>query len=204
MRKVKLKAKRKVIVLNSGGFDSVVLMHHVKNELEKGAEIHSLHFLYSALNEKQQLAAFNKCNEKLGAKEQKIYLPIFDWSHSLFYVSRPNKNDEECYLEWRNLIFLSYAASYAESIRACRIYMAILKGNYNDTSKDMFKGLNHFMMMNGIKIVTPFIDNEKEDLFSLAKRYGVGLGDFFSCDTPIDGKPCGQCLSCKAMNKGEL
>ena len=51
--------KTKVIVLCSGGFDSVTLMNYL-HILEEENEIYSLHFLYGARNEKQQLECVNK------------------------------------------------------------------------------------------------------------------------------------------------
>lgn len=122
----------KIVVLNSGGFDSIVLMNYLKT-IQGENEIYSLHFLYGARNEEEQLRCVNKVCEKLGAHNKVITLPKFEWTNSSFYEKDYDIKGQ--YLEYRNLIFLSYAISYAESIGAEKIYLATLTPQgYTDTS----------------------------------------------------------------------
>lgn len=189
----------KIVVLNSGGFDSVVLMNYLQ-DVHEGDEIHSLHFLYGANNEKQQLECVSKVCEKVGAVNRVIQLPVIDWSTNDFY-SDTIKGYKEQYLEYRNLIFLSYALSYAESIGADKIYLATLKSHgYVDTSEVFFKGINSFSMpLTNIEVVTPFSNFEKVDLIYHVNKYGINKTDYFTCDAPVEGKPCGECGDCKAL-----
>ena len=130
----------KIVVLNSGGFDSIVLMNCIY-KTQPDAEIHSIHFHYGARNEKQQQACVDKVCEKCSAKNVVINLPKFDWTSSDFYGDSYDYKSQ--YLEYRNLVFLSYAISYAESIGAKKIYLAILKdGNYSDTNPAFIKAVN--------------------------------------------------------------
>lgn len=191
----------KIVVLNSGGFDSVVLMNFL-HTLEGEREIFSLHFIYGARNAKQQEACVDKVCEKCGAVNTKINLPPFSWTKNNFYED--NWEYETQYLEYRNLIFLSYALSYAQSIGADRIYLATLKsGNYPDTSEVFFKGLNSFSVpLTNIEIITPFSHIEdKSEMLQYAILTGVKVGDYFSCDTPLEnGERCGECLDCKSLD----
>lgn len=192
----------KIVVLNSGGFDSITLLGFLHDIEEVKEEIHSLHFLYGARNESQQEKCVDKACEKYGAVNMKVKLPPFSWTSSKFFNSGYDYNTQ--YLEYRNLIFLSYALSYAQSIGASKIYLATLKsGGYPDTSELFFKGLNSFSQpLTGIEILTPFADIEcKEELLQYAILTGMTPGDYFSCDTPKEsGERCGECLDCQALN----
>ena len=64
----------KIVVLNSGGFDSVVLMNCIHNWFPN-AKIHSLHFRYGARNGEQQLKCVEKVCKKINAISQVIDLP---------------------------------------------------------------------------------------------------------------------------------
>ena len=191
----------KIVVLNSGGFDSVVLMNYL-HFIQEENEIYSLHFLYGAVNEKQQLECVNKVCEKVGANNKVITLPKIDWTTSEFY-NVDTYSDETQYLEYRNLIFLSYAISYAQSIGADRIYVAFLNiQEYPDTTLGFIGGLNSFIEQSGILIDAPFIFDGKQRLAHIAKYLGVKKEDYFSCDVPkSDGSPCGKCLDCLALEK---
>ena len=195
---------KRIVVLNSGGFDSVILLNHIVSNLEEDCEVYSLHFKYGAPNEKEQLNKVNKVCSKLGVSNKVITLPKIDWSNSNFY-EKDFKDINSQYLEYRNLIFLSYAISYAESIGADTIYLATLKSHgYNDTSETFFKGINSFLKpLSNIEVLTPFSEFEKFDLLFYAIKYGITKDDYFTCDTPIKGKPCGECDDCKVLNEIE-
>lgn len=192
---------KKIVVLNSGGFDSVTLLNYLYKVCSVAAEIHSLHFLYGARNTYQQEKCVDKVCEKCGAVNMKIPIPPFSWTKSNFYGQ--GYDYETQYLEYRNLVFLSYALSYAQSIGADKIYLAIFKGNYADTCETFFKGLNSFSVpLTGIEICTPFSEYEdKSEILPYAIMTGVKVGDYFSCDTPLtNGKRCGECFDCKALD----
>lgn len=189
----------KIVVLNSGGFDSIALINYLHFILGED-EIYSLHFLYGANNEKQQLECVNKVCEKVGAVNKVIQLPRIDWTAKDFYTENTNEYYKQ-YLEYRNLIFLSYALSYAEAVGADKIYLATLKSHgYTDTCDKFFDGINSFSIpLTNIEVVRPFSQFEKSDLIYFVNKCRVEVGDYFSCDTPKDGKPCGECADCQDL-----
>ena len=192
----------KIVVLNSGGFDSVVLMEYL-HFIQEENEIYSLHFLYGANNEKQQLECVNKVCERVGAVNKVIQLPPIDWTQSKFFNDGEYTASSQ-YLEYRNLIFLSYALSYAEAIGANKIYVAFLNHNdYPDTTIEFLQGLNSFCEpASGIVIDAPFIFDNKLRLGHIAKYLGIKENEYFSCDYPHnDGTPCGVCSDCKALKE---
>lgn len=192
----------KIVVLNSGGFDSIVLMNYL-HSIQGENEIYSLHFLYGANNEKQQLECVNKVCEKVEAVNKIIQLPKIDWTQSNFFGTEEIDTKSQ-YLEYRNLIFLSYALSYAESIGAERVYLALLNHNdYPDTTLQFLQGLNSFSVpASGIDIDAPFIFDNKVRLAHISKYLGITKEDYFSCDNPqADGSPCGVCRDCVALGE---
>lgn len=189
----------KLIVLNSGGFDSTVLLHEIKEQYPD-SQIHCLHFSYGQPNSKQEYECARRSSEQLGCVFVPVELAPMNWSKSGFYDSSFISVEKQ-ELEYRNLIFISYAVSYATSISASKIYAAILKSHYGykDTSPLFFDMLNKFLEYVGVQVVTPFIDYDKDELDNLAFRYRITQEDFFSCDTPIEGKPCGVCPDCVCL-----
>lgn len=196
--------KRKIVVLNSGGFDSIVLLHYLKL-INNEEDLHSIHFLYGANNEKQQLDCVNKVCDKLGISNKVIQLPEIDWSKGTFFTNVNTEDKSLQYVEYRNLIFLSYAISYAEAIGANTICLALLNNNgeeesvrYPDSTVEFLQGLNSFTVpFSNIVIDAPFIYDSKIRLAHIAKYLGIKEDEYFSCDKPNpDGSPCGICFEC--------
>ena len=74
----------KIVVLNSGGFDSVVLMKYL-HCIQEENEIYSLHFSYGENNEQQQCECAYKVSQEVGAVHKVINLPKIDWNQSEFF-----------------------------------------------------------------------------------------------------------------------
>lgn len=193
----------KVVVLNSGGFDSIVLLNHIYQEYSEDHEVVSLHFCYGERNSKQQVSCVNEVCEKLGIDNIVIDLPKISWTARDFYGESCSLESQ--YLEYRNLIFLSYALSLAQSIGADKVFTAFV-GNttYPDTSQTFLDGLNHFSKeLTNIEVIAPYLGVDKYDLIYYANKYGVSVGDYFSCDVPVNGEPCGVCGDCVAIKEIE-
>lgn len=190
----------KAVVLNSGGFDSIVMINYLYTILGE-TNLHSLHFLYGAKNEQQQLRCVEKVCDKLAIPNKVIKLPAIDWTSGNFF-DKDNKGDYDNYLEYRNLIFLSYAISYAESIGAEKVYIALLnQQNFPDTTIEFLRGINSFTeSLSDITVDAPFIFDNKYRLGHIAKYLGIGESDYFSCDYPnFLNEPCGKCPDCIAL-----
>lgn len=191
---------KKIVVLNSGGFDSTVLLADLASTGEY--EIHSLYFDYGQLNRNLDSVIAKENAEKLNAVHHTIKLPVFSWSNSEFYSEDSNEYNSQ-YLEMRNMIFISYAISLAESICAVEIYMAILNSHgYKDTSKPFIGAVKNLCNVIGITFETPYSHCEKQDLFYIAKKLKVGTEyRFISCDTPKEDLPCGKCADCNSISE---
>lgn len=192
--------ERKIVVLNSGGFDSTVMIHDIRKHYPK-AEIHSLFFNYGQNNASMEEYCATGNAEKVNAQSiMRITIPRIDWTKNNFYSS-DLKDAPSQYLEMRNLIFLSYALSYGQSINATDIMAAFLVSHfgYDDTSPEFVKRFNEISSLVGIKFTAPYIEIEKEDIANLLPEFGIKEDDFFSCDVPMNNKPCGKCGDCTCI-----
>lgn len=191
----------KFVLLNSGGFDSVVMAHRVR-QIYPEAELVSLFFDYSQPNLKWEKACSDKCAKAVKAITCDIILPKFTWTHGSFYEGTSDTKRQ--YVEYRNLIFLSYAVSLAESWGFSRIYMAThyFSEGFKDGSNAFIDSFNRTIKPSGIRVETPFAYMYKDDLMNIARNLGITKDDFFSCNNPFsDGKPCGECEDCLAIKE---
>lgn len=181
----------KIVVLNSGGFDSVCLLNYLSN-IYNSKEVYTLFFDYK----QQALAGEESCARKACDKFRfsftKLTLPTFDWSSSGLL----NPSDDY-YLEMRNLVFLSYALSYAQSIGASKIFLALTSPfTYPDASFEFIDKFNLISKQVGVEVEAPFHKMTKEQIFwNIATKNGVKKSDFFSClmNDEAQGHVCSNC-----------
>lgn len=194
---------KKIVALCSGGFDSVLMVHSLR-DLNEDAEIHTLFFDYGQRSVDLEREKAIQVSEKLSCVFHEVAIPSIPWTRSNFYGEGFHDKMSQ-YLEYRNLIFFSYALSLAQSIGAEKVCAAILDaGEYTDTSKQFIQDMNEMAInSSGISIETPFSEYEKEDLFYTAKILGVMPGEYHSCDVPVNGHPCGECPDCLALKEYE-
>lgn len=186
----------KIVMLNSGGFDSVLLAHYLKEHFP-GLEIHSLFFDYGQKSVDKERKCSKNVSDKLNFKWSELKMNSFDWSSSSLITDSP-KDYDSLYLEMRNMIMVSYATSYAQSIGAVRVYSALIKppsdNPYPDATPDFVNAISGVMSLCGVEFCTPFINRDKVELLSDARRYAIGLEDFCSCfSSDSDDCTCPNC-----------
>lgn len=190
----------KIVVLNSGGFDSVCLMNFVREKFPSN-EIHSLFFNYGQRNLKKEKEMAIKVAKKVNAVFYEIFLPPFSWTKGTFYKEVAYTSNMDNYIEMRNLVFFSYAISYAESIKAKGIYAAVLKSlGYTDTCLKFLYKVQEIAKLKDIDFNFPFSEYFKEDLYRLVLKYKITPQDFFSCNFPDkENNSCGECPDCVTL-----
>ena len=78
------------------------------------------------------------------------------------------------------------------------------KEGYPDASKKFVKKMNELSSVGcskKIKIISPLIKKDKEDIISLGERLGVNFKNTFTCYIG-KRKHCGYCLACKLRQAG--
>ncbi len=215
-------ADKNVIVLCSGGLDSVTTAYYAWKKL-RYKEIIILFFNYRQRTLKQEKKASITTAKKLKARFIEIKLPeLAKLSTSLINTKKNSKKikrkelkDTEkeslkYYVPCRNTVFLTYALALAESlwIKKKKVYDILTgfkcegKEGYPDTTADFVKEINNLNKIAvGIKgkIIAPMIKLDKDEIILLGKKLGVDFKDTYSCyiGTEKTEEHCGYCLSCR-------
>lgn len=202
--------KQKAIILFSSGLDSTTVLYYA---MSKGYDCHCLIFDYGQKHSKEVANAtkFAK-NLKLDYHVVKTSIP---WDTSSLInesIKIPNHKTikkgfiPSTYVPGRNTIFLSYAISYAETIKAKKIFLGINAvdfSSYPDCTPQYLKSMQQVMkaLNNGIEIVAPIEKFSKAQIIKLGMKLKVPYERTWSCYSGRT-KPCGKCDSCKLRAKG--
>jgi len=202
--------KEKAVVLLSGGIDSTVTLYLVR---KYGFYPFALIFDYSQRHGKEVFYAVKNA-KKLHIPYQviKIELP---WGGSALTDRRIKVPENRArggipptYVPARNIIFLSFAVSLAETIAARKIFIGAHVQDYSgypDCRPDfltMFQAAaNSGIRHKNIEIVAPLLEKKKSEIIKLGQSLGVDFRDAWSC---YNGKefPCRRCDSCRYRLKG--
>lgn len=213
-----MRRKRKLaVVLLSGGLDSAVTLYIAKN---MGFKAHALSFDYSQRH-RREIASARKIANKAGVPISIMKIE-FPWKNSALLnkaidvpknraIANISKSIPSTYVPARNIIFLSIAAGFAESLKAQAIFIganAIDFSGYPDCRPEFFESMNKtigtgtkFGGEHNIKIVTPLLKKNKADIVKIGNRLKVPFKLTWSCYE--GGKyPCLKCDSCILRKKG--
>lgn len=205
----------KAVILLSGGLDSATCMACAK---EAGFEIYPISFNYHQRHN-IELESAKKIADFFGVKKHLIIETNMDdigasaltdknISVPEGSLNHPENDVPITYVPARNLIFLSYALAYAESIEASRIYIgvnAIDYSGYPDCRSEFIKSFQELALIatkataaekKYIKIETPLQNLSKKEIVLLAKKLNVPMELTRSCYNGNE-KACGVCESCK-------
>ena len=206
---------KSIVVLLSGGLDSSTVTGIAK---QYEAKIFGLSFDYGQRHKKELYSA-SIIARHFDIEEFKIIkLDLSLWGGSSLTDTQKNvpikglqtNKIPNTYVPGRNTIFISVALSYAEAIDADFIGLgvnALDYSGYPDCRPDYIKKFQELADLankrgrenNPIKLWTPLLDLNKEEIFQLAFDNNVPLEKTWSCYSG-NLKPCGKCDSCRIRN----
>ena len=206
---------KSIVVLLSGGLDSSTVTGIAK---KSKAKIFGLSFDYSQRH-KKELHSASIIAKHFDIEEFKIIkLDLSLWGGSSLTDTQKkipiqglqNNKIPNTYVPGRNTIFISVALSYAEAINADCIGLgvnALDYSGYPDCRPDYIKKFQELANLankrgrenNPIKLWTPLLDLNKEEIIELAFDNNVPLEKTWSCYSG-NSKPCGKCDSCRIRN----
>jgi 7-cyano-7-deazaguanine synthase len=118
------------------------------------------------------------------------------------------------YVPARNIIFLSFALAYAETIQASDIFIgvnAVDYSGYPDCRPEFIESFTRTANLatragvegSGIRVHTPLIAMTKAEIIKKGVELGVDYGLTISCYQPDEyGQACNQCDSCRFRKSG--
>jgi len=207
---MKSKKLKQAVVLLSGGLDSATALYFAK---AKGYECFCLIFDYGQLHKKEAACAV-KIAKKSGSvcRISKINLP---WKGSALLDKKIEISEEiaegipATYVPGRNIIFLSFALSFAEAIKAQAIFIGAHAQDYSgypDCRYDFFQAFIKMAKLGTlggkkIKILTPLLHKNKSQIIKLGQKLRVPFDLTWSCYRG-ERYPCCKCDSCYYRAKG--
>jgi len=207
----------KALVILSGGMDSTILLHHVAKRL-KIEEIYAITFNYG-----QRIIREIDCAKyqalETGIVEHKII--NMDFFRDISKMSALTNTDLKIpkarddignaqplsYVPFRNLLLLTTAAGWAESVGANDLYYGAVQtddfSGYWDCTSLFLNKVNEVYNLNRkntIKVNAPFMTWSKDRVV----KEGIDLNvNFNRTHTCYEGTEvaCGECVSCSARIK---
>lgn len=195
-------------MLLSGGLDSAVVLYFAKRQ---GYKCHSLIFDYGQRHIREvsfavRIAKAAGCAYRI----LKIGLP---WKGSALLDKKIRVPDKitkgvpATYVPGRNIIFLSFALSFAETIKAQAIFIGAHAQDYSGYPDCRPEFLAAFSRMakagtvGRLNILAPLLHKNKSEIILLGRKLGVPFNLTWSCYRG-DKRPCGKCDSCYYRAKG--
>lgn len=197
----------KVVVLVSGGMDSVTALHAAAREHEVVA---GLSFDYGSKHNHRELPFAAWHCDQLGAKHEIVRLDFIDRLFQSDLLKSGGEipeghyeaeNMKQTVVPFRNGILLAIGAGYAESVGAGGLVIAAHSGDhaiYPDCRESFMEPMARAIREGtyaGIEILRPFIDLRKEGIAAVGAGLGVDFARTWSCYKGGD-RHCGKCGTC--------
>jgi 7-cyano-7-deazaguanine synthase len=207
----------KAVVLFSGGLDSTTVL---VDTLNKGYDVYPLTITYGqrhSIEISKSLLTLEKYNLKEKALSFDLDLSPYKncslLNNDLEVPDQLENKIPSTYVPSRNLIFLSIASGFAETLEAEKIFIGVNSVDYSgypDCRPEFIKAMNQTLSVGtkqgvegSLSIEAPLIDLSKKEIIKLGMSIGVDYSLTHSCYNPtIDGKSCGKCDSCRLRLEG--
>jgi 7-cyano-7-deazaguanine synthase len=204
------------VVLLSGGMDSTLTLAIAREESERVA---ALHLNYRHRTEKRELQAFTEICDHYEIKDRLVIdleflrkiggSSLTDRSIEVGKADLESHEIPQTYVPFRNGNFLAMAASWAEVIKAERIYIGAVEedsSGYPDCRRVFFDAFEQTIDLGTrpetrIRIITPLISMKKSGIVTKAMELKAPLALTWSC-YQSEAEACGECDSCALRLRG--
>jgi len=204
---------KRAVVLLSGGLDSAVTLYIAKN---KGFRPFCLIFDYGQRH-RREIDSAKKIAQAAGCHFKVLKIDLTHKRSALLdkHLGLPKhtaRGIPATYVPARNIIFLSFALSFAETLGESAVFIGAHAQDYSgypDCRPEFFRALQRLAKVGTksgvegkeIKIFTPLINKRKSEIIREGLRLGVPFELSWSCYK--GGRlPCGTCDSCYYRAKG--
>ena len=210
--------EKKAIILLSGGLDSATCLAIAK---DMGFECYALSFSYGQRHTVELDRAAEIAKKAGVAAHSVIDINLALWGGSALTdpnIAVPDAGESDgipvTYVPARNLIFLSFAAAYAEAIGSCDIFIGVNSIDYSGYPDCRKEFIDSFTQTANLatkaadekwkfKIHAPLQSMSKKEIIQKGTSLGVDYSLTTSCYNPDElGRSCGKCDSCALRKAG--
>ncbi|MBI4392783.1 MAG: 7-cyano-7-deazaguanine synthase [Euryarchaeota archaeon] len=215
-------ARKKAIVLLSGGLDSAVALWWAKDQ---GYDPIALTLSYHSRANRERDAARSVARRAGGYRHLEIDVGFLREAGDLGPTVSGKRdktqhgaqgqggvtNGEPTYIPARNVIFYGIASYYAEVLGAQAIIGGHTKGDgalFPDAGAKFFDALNVALSLGTevgkegkLEIMQPLISLDKAGVVRLGESLGAPMGATWSCHGTGE-RPCGECRGCTTRARG--
>ena len=207
--------KNLAVVLLSGGLDSCVTMAIAMESYN----VALLHVGYSQRTQTREYNTFRSIARYYKIPETRTLAIELDFLRKIggscltdtnIPVDKDNTNKDipTSYVPFRNTHLLSIAVSWAEVIKADRVYIGAVQQDspdYPDCRAEYYEAYNRLVEVGtkpstNIKVVAPLLNMSKSEVVKKGIELAAPLQLSWSCYERND-KACGCCLSCRLRLK---
>jgi len=198
----------KVIVLCSGGMDSVAALFSAKRNHNVVAVVS---FDYGSKHNHREIPFAQEHANRLGLRHETIRLDFVDRLFASNLLRSGGEvpdghyaaeNMKQTVVPFRNAIMLSIACGFAESVGAEGLVIAAHTGDhtiYPDCREDFMRAMGDAMRLGtyaGIRLLRPFIALNKAQIAAEGAKLGVDFARTWSCykGGQIHCGTCGTCV----------
>lgn len=192
----------KGVILVSGGMDSTTLMYQF---VDKGVDFVPLFINYGQHCATHELDTLRQVIPAQYANKLEILdvSGIYRYSNSRFIKAanlwEEDVKADDLYIPYRNVLLLTIAASFAQTLGLNKVYSAFINSNHAkeiDCSSEFFDKLEGLLSEYGsVKIEMPFRNMTKYEVAKLGIKLKAPIGQTFSCQASPE-IPCGACPNC--------
>lgn len=197
----------KVVVIYSGGMDSFTVLNRA---IKDGKEVYALSFDYGQRHVKELECAAKVC------KQLNVHHKVIDISAINQLLAGSSLTDDieipEGHYEAesmkstivpnRNMILLSLAVGYADSLKASQVYYGAHSGDhsiYPDCRPEFVQKMNDVCQIANyepVEIFSPYLNVSKIDILTDGISMNLDYSDTWTCYNGRE-KACGKCGACQ-------
>lgn len=190
------------VLLASGGLDSTTLAYWlIKNDIK----FTPLFIDYGQHCSQTELESLRNVLPKTYVDKIEIVdiKAVYRYSNSKFINPGDLWSDsitaDDLYIPYRNVLILTVAASFAQTLGYYNVYSAFINSNHAkeiDCSNAFFDKMESILKNYGaVKIIMPFRNYSKYEVAKIGISLGAPIGATFSCQASPE-IPCGACPNC--------
>ncbi|MGU9977868.1 MAG: 7-cyano-7-deazaguanine synthase QueC [Candidatus Oxydemutatoraceae bacterium WSBS_2016_MAG_OTU14] len=214
-----LSSKKKAVVLLSGGMDSATVLALTK---DAGYDIYALSLDYGQRHSAELNAAKELAKKFAVVQHQVMRLDLAPICHSALTDSNralPHGSTAEntipnSYVPARNIIFLSLAVAWCESLDADEVKFGANQVDYSgypDCRGEFVEAFQHMIdcgtrrgvSARGVVIHAPLLNMSKMEIIRRGVELGIDYAQTVSCyDADANGCACSKCSACVLRRAG--